>query len=263
MRLSNFERIKYGKEDDGVVDEYSRQDIIYRVFLGDRQVWERTAEEQSESWVATNSVTTTWKIERDFTLDTVTAATSITGSISWGDNDYSTWRSGNTISHQYTTEGFYDITLNCTSFLPNATLGRIAERNDGGEGNNYIVRVILGLIPFDTHRLNSTVGVFENITTITTVIVPAGITEIPQRLFYNTSIGTLELPESLETIGDYAFVSNNISSIKVPDTVSHFGEKCLGFGTNGRVIDNLQFFCKKDSSADIYAKNNGITPIYS
>lgn len=265
MRLDNFGTIGYGKEDEEEIDELERTDIIYRVFLGDRQVWEKVEEEEDTSVKASKKIITTWKIVKEFNLANVTAATSITGTIDWGDNDTDNWRSGNNYYHSYVTEGIYNITLNCKSFLENATIGQIRESTNHGylEFENTLIGVTMGLIPFNEHLLGyENLGVFENITTIKEVIVPKGIKEVPKRLFYNTSFEELELPSGLEKIGDYAFVSNKVKTIKVPSSVSNFGVHCLGYNTDGDIVNDLSFKCSRGSAADAYATANGIVPIY-
>ena len=64
MRISNSKYIYWGKEDASEEDA-SRQDIIHRIYLGDRQVWEKPEEDITEITDLSNSITTTWKIVKD------------------------------------------------------------------------------------------------------------------------------------------------------------------------------------------------------
>ena len=192
MRLKDFGQIAYGKEDADAPRE-TRTDIIYRVFLGDRQIWERIETDDS-SLTASDKVVFTWDIQNDFLLDRVTETTVITGQIEWGDNDADSWRSGNSnYFHSYTTEGIYNITLNCKNYLETATISQVKEINhykNSEETRNTLIGVTLGKIPFsepNSGKLNGNRGVFQGISTIKEVIIPAGSAPVAKYLFKDCS----------------------------------------------------------------------------
>lgn len=84
-------------------------------------------------------------------------------------------------------------------------------------------------------------------TTLTEVVIPANVTEIPAKAFYyiselcslklpaglkkigdgafwgNANLQSVELPESLEEIGDAAFRESGLTSITIPGNVKHLG----------------------------------------
>lgn len=259
MRLTNFKQIRYGKDDEEL-DENARKDIIYRVFLGDRQVWEK-AEDEIEDLSANNKIVTTWNIVDDFNLANTTEVTAITGEIDWGDYSSEDWRSGNGgYFHQYVTEGNYNITLNCKNSLTNSSIGQIKEINHYSLGapTNTLIGVTLSLVPFSEHLLNDdTKGVFEDRTTIVTVKIPKGIIRIPQRLFYNTSFEELNFPEQNDTltIGNYALVSNELKKVYSYNNDLVIGTKGLGYNTDGTFMTDVDYYCNENSSLYNYVIN--------
>ena len=200
MRLSNCKQVFYGKEDPDA-EMMERKDIIYQIFLGDRQVWERTSDEGTEK--ASNKITTTWRITNDLTLKSLTESTIITGKVNWGDSSVDNWRSGEFNIHYYVDSGLYDITFDCELIkeLPYgqvAAISRIEEYNPGGTSTNELIGVTLGKVPFASHRLDDdSKGVFEDVLTIESIVVPQGVTKIPQRLFYNTSFEEIVIPAAI------------------------------------------------------------------
>ena len=258
MRLTDFGQISYGKESNDIPDTL-RKDIIYRAFLGDRQVWEKTVDNREDTSASYNIITE-WHIVNDFVLDKVTDVTSITGFINWGDNDEDDWRSGNVgYFHHYVTEGKYKITLKCKNYLPAAKIAQIVEANHYSTGDlrNELIGVTLSLMPFADYRLDTNKGVFEDVTTITNITIPIGITRIPPRLFCNTSFEELYFPKQDDSlvIEDYAFVSNNVKKITVPKNVTSIGTRALGYTTGGGVVADLSYYCYAGSVGYDYAKN--------
>lgn len=47
-------------------------------------------------------------------------------------------------------------------------------------------------------------------TNISTVLLPLGLTAIPNRAFYQAAITSIYIPETVQTIGEYAFISVNL-----------------------------------------------------
>jgi hypothetical protein len=261
--------LRFGKEDSDK-DEIERRDIIYQVYLGDRQIWERSTDE--DSVVADKFLTVTWHIVKDITLKSTSEATSMVGTIDWGDNSIDNWRSGLSNTHNYFLEGDYNINFFCKNMLDEAAIARVEEYLPyTTEYKNELIGVTIGTLPIADHRLGDiTKGVFEDITTIKNITVAVGATEVPKRAFYNTSFETLTIPaarfseeeeEKLITIGERAFVSNDVKTIRVESNRIDIGTQGLGYGTNGLVVDDLKFYCYENSPAWNYAISNGITPI--
>ena len=271
MRLSDCKQVFYGKEDPDA-EMMERKDIIYQIFLGDRQVWERTSDEGTEK--ASNKITTTWRITNDLTLKSLTESTIITGKVNWGDSSVDDWRSGEFNIHYYVDSGLYNITFDCELIkdLPYgqvAAISRIEEYNPGGTSTNELIGVTLGKVPFAEHRLdNNSKGVFEDVLTIESIVVPQGVTQIPDRLFFNTSFEEIVIPaaigdnnEELEiNIGQYAFVSNAARKIRIESKNTVIGNYAFGYKTDGTLIDNLIYQCYENTNAYNYAIDNGITP---
>lgn len=269
MRLSNYQMLRFGKEDSDK-DEIERRDIIYQVYLGDRQIWERSTDE--DSIVADKFLTVTWHIVKDITLKSTSEATSMVGTIDWGDNSIDNWRSGLSNTHNYFLEGDYNINFFCNNMLDDAAIARVEEYSPYvTEYKNELIGVTVGTLPIAENRLGSAIkGVFEDITTIKSIIIAVGATNVPQRAFYNTGFETLTIPaarmteeeeEKQITIGDYAFVSNDVKTIRVESNNIIIGTKGLGYGTNGLVVDGLKFYCYENSPAWNYATERGMNPI--
>ena len=260
MRLTEFGQIALGKEEPLAL-ESERKDIIHRVFLGDRQVWERTVFD-IPAGTASFDIVTTWDIKTDFLLDRCTDVTSIVGLINWGDSDEDDWRSGNAnYYHHYDTEGEYNISLNCKGFIENASIAQIKEVNHytSGEVRNELIGVTLSLMPFSNHKLGyNNRGVFEDVLTIRRVTIPMGIEAVPDRLFFNTSFQTLNFPEQENNIiiGNNSFASNVLEEIVVNGDIEVSGkEKPLGFTTSGSPKSDIVFKCKHNTNAAAYAIN--------
>ena len=266
MRLSDYRQIFYGKEDPEKED-LERKDIVYQVYLGDRQVWERTSDE--DTTLASNKITTTWYIAKDLTLKNVTDATTMTGTLDWGDGSIDDWRSGEYYTHYYTMEGEYNITFDCTAQKSNASAAQIAEYGAQSGGANKLIGVTLSKIPFSDHVLGDvSKGVFEDVTTIEAITVPSGVIYIPPRLFYNTSFETLTIPAAFDeeeneleiTVGANAFVSDSAQRIRIESKSMVIGNNAFGYDTEGNIVEDLVFECYANSPAYTYAINNNITP---
>ena len=271
MRLSDCKQVFYGKEDPDA-EMMERKDIIYQIFLGDRQVWERTSDEGTEK--ASNKITTTWRITNDLTLKSLTESTIIIGKVNWGDSSVDDWRSGEFNIHYYVDSGLYDITFDCELIkeLPYgqvAAISRIEEYNPGGTSTNELIGVTLGKVSFASHRLDDdSKGVFEDVLTIESIVVPQGVTKIPQRLFYNTSFEEIVIPaaigeddEELQIdIGAYAFTSNTAKKVRIESKNTVIGNYAFGYKTDGTLVNDLIYQCYENTNAYNYAINNGITP---
>lgn len=134
-------------------------------------------------------------------------------------------------------------------------------------------------------------GAFEHCSNLTEVTIPSSLKSLSSGVFDScSSLQSVSLPDSLELIDSRAFVQcSSLQSIIIPESVTFIGnsaflgchnlqtvtisgnpeieEKCFGF-----VYDNIRseywllegftLHCIKDSSADEYAKANGITTQY-
>jgi hypothetical protein len=76
---------------------------------------------------------------------------------------------------------------------------------------------------------------FQQMGSLTTVVIQDGITSLPTQAFYNNfnkSIVNLSLPNSLITIGDAAFFGAGISTLEIPDSVTSIGSQAFSETTN-------------------------------
>lgn len=62
---------------------------------------------------------------------------------------------------------------------------------------------------------------------ITSVALPANLSQLGDYAFYGNAIQTLNLPTTLTKIGDDAFNGNNIDSVFIPNTVKTIGANCF------------------------------------
>ena len=138
-----------------------------------------------------------------------------------------------------------------------------------GDGGKMLVQANIGMIvawpsmegdveiPEDVFALAP--QFFAGNTTITSVILPSGITYLPEGLFSTcanlqqvdirgnvttigrfafrdcTSLTTIELPESLQTIGYQAFMQSGLTSITIPRNVRAYAEES---GNGSRAFDS-------------------------
>lgn len=68
---------------------------------------------------------------------------------------------------------------------------------------------------------------FMSCTSLTRVVLPSGITELPEGVFYNTKITSIELPEGLETIGHQALGATKLTSVHLPSTLTFINDKAF------------------------------------
>ena len=82
------------------------------------------------------------------------------------------------------------------------------------------------VIPEDAALTAFSAGTFAN-TAIREIRIPAGITELPERMFFGCeSLADVTFAENskLTIIGAYAFAESGLASLDIPDSVSEFGE---------------------------------------
>jgi hypothetical protein len=274
----NLSDIRFGKENVEVSEE-NRHDIIYRVILGDRIIWERQEPVKVIKNYGKNTVFT-WKINKPngtFSLGNCTEVTTMTGYIDWGDGGVTEkWRSGNGgYEHYYNGIDEYNIVLKVTKdnkhFFSGAKIGRVEDFSLPDIVNdekiyNELIAVRMGNIPFDNNRLYiENKGVLEDYISLKKLYFCKTVDNIsiPNRFCYNTSITDLTIPENVSSVGARAIVyggseNNNETIIWVKGDTT-IGEQGLGYQVSGNLINNLKICCKPNSPAAIYASNNGLT----
>lgn len=98
-----------------------------------------------------------------------------------------------------------------------------------------------------------------------TIVIPDTVKIIGSYAFcYSDDVVAVEIPNSVEVIGSGAFVGDpKLKKITVPDSVKEMDDCGLGFNTddnNKKVkIQDFKMYCKKDSAAENYAKDNGFS----
>lgn len=280
MRLSDTKYIYFGKETG---ERYSRHDIIYHVFLGDREVWTKQDDEEEIALklpYRENSIGLIWEVavttnntNATLSLHKMTDATTIVGTVEWGDGTIEKWRSGQTMEHTYSSNGLYLMWLNREAALFDARIGRIEKRVDSAV---KLVGVVLGGLKLRSKRYNDEDRpndedkrtIFQG-SDVTNVYVPYGVTEIPDRLFYNCPLHSIVFGEGeRETtseesivIGEEAFVASDsgeytISEITMYNKFDTIKDRAIGYKINGGNIGKITNFtitCYGGSAAEAYA----------
>ena len=133
------------------------------------------------------------------------------------------------------------------------------------EVNGYTVTGISGWSgkPTNSHPLGVITGAFKNSKTIKTVVIPDTVKYIDDESFYGcTALESVTFGNGVEEIGDYAFENcTSLSKVYIPVSVKKIGAEAFGytFGSELTLNKNFSMTCAKDSAAEKYAKENGIT----
>uniref|UniRef100_UPI003FEF1673 fibronectin type III domain-containing protein n=1 Tax=Ruminococcus bicirculans (ex Wegman et al. 2014) TaxID=1160721 RepID=UPI003FEF1673 len=133
------------------------------------------------------------------------------------------------------------------------------------EVNGYTVTGISGWSgkPTSSHPLGVITGAFKNNKTIKTVVIPDTVKYIDDESFYGcTALESVMFGNGVEEIGDYAFENcTSLSKVYIPVSVKKIGAEAFGytFGSELTLNKNFSMTCAKDSAAEKYAKENGIT----
>ena len=89
---------------------------------------------------------------------------------------------------------------------------------------------------------------FYGCTSLDTVSIPDGITEIATHVFYNSSINNITIPQTITNIGSYVFAQcQNLSEIDIPASVTVISDHLFSGCINLKEID------LKDGLTTIYA----------
>lgn len=133
------------------------------------------------------------------------------------------------------------------------------------ELNGYTITGISGWSgkPTNSHPLGAITGAFKNNKTIKTVVIPDTVKYIDDESFYGcTALESVTFGNGVEEIGDYAFENcTSLSKVYIPVSVKKIGAEAFGytFGSELTLNKNFSMTCAKDSAAEKYAKENGIT----
>ena len=89
------------------------------------------------------------------------------------------------------------------------------------------------------------------------VEIPYGVSEICDSAFGNcTQLYEITIPDTVRKIGDHAFFTAGLKSVYIPEGTT-LGYEAFGYSMGGKITD-LVIYCRKDSWAENYAKNNDI-----
>lgn len=265
-------KVNFGKENEELSEDI-RHDIIHRIYLGDREIWEKTKPTTVVKNYGTNTVMT-WKINKtngEFIFGNCTEVTTMTGSIDWGDGaKTNNWRSGNGgYTHYFNSLGEHDIVLRISeeNYYKGGKIGAIKdfslpETVDGQTVKNELIAIRLGKIPFDNHRLyENDKGVLEEYTSLKKIYFCKSedfqIT-IPPKFCYKTGITDIVIQDNVIGVGAQAIVYTGDSedaTIWIKDDCG-IGEQGLGCKISYNTIrpfNNLVFYCKPDTNAEDYA----------
>jgi hypothetical protein len=145
--------------------------------------------------------------------------------------DRTTATSNRSSGGQTTPESDFTVTLTGDS------KGVVITAYNGNAKNVVIPATIQGLpvrvIGFITVKLISGRGAFESNRTITSVVIPEGVTNIDFRAFHGcTSLSSVTLPSTLEIIENAAFSGcSSLKSITLPKNLSKIGQ--VAFASTG------------------------------
>ena len=92
-----------------------------------------------------------------------------------------------------------------------------------------------GVITFSGELTSIGDWAFNEISTLTSISIPASVTSIGDHAFNYTNITAVTIPASVTTIGDYAFSYTNITAVTIPASVTTIGDEafsnCSGLNT--------------------------------
>ena len=100
---------------------------------------------------------------------------------------------------------------------------------------------------------------FGGCTSLTSIEIPDSVTIISEKAFYNcSSLTSIKIPQEVTSIGNEAFYGcSSLTSIEIPSGVTSIGENVFD-----GCSDNLAIYVAKDSYAERYLINNGISYEY-
>ena len=96
---------------------------------------------------------------------------------------------------------------------------------------------------------------FSGCRSLESVVIPTGVTEIRDYAFEDcSSLASIEIPSSVKRIGTRAFRGcSGLTTITIPASVKTLEDDIFN-GCNNQ----LKIYCRSDSEAETYAKNNGL-----
>ncbi len=94
--------------------------------------------------------------------------------------------------------------------------------------------------------------------------IPDSVITIGNYAFYGSeNLTSVNIPDTVKTIGDEAFYNcTDLKYIEIPSSVKIIGERAFGYWSmedSDSKVDEFIVYGKKDSQAQVYAKNNGFT----
>lgn len=116
-------------------------------------------------------------------------------------------------------------------------------------------------------------GVFRECSNLISCKLSKGLQLIDKYAFYGTALTSIEIPEGVTAIGKCAFLGTKLTEVEIPDSVRTIEEQAFG-KVNAKICGMSTAFGKSafaagsvlsvlaDSSAETYAKANGLTVTY-
>lgn len=89
---------------------------------------------------------------------------------------------------------------------------------------------------------------FDGVSNITKVILPANVTTLPDYMFANSGIQEVELPTSLTAIPKHMFDGSGITKIEIPASVTSIGENAFA---NTYALDSVTFLPASDGTTEL------------
>ncbi|MCL1810388.1 MAG: leucine-rich repeat protein [Clostridiales bacterium] len=104
-------------------------------------------------------------------------------------------------------------------------------------------------------------GMFNGCTSLTSMTVPEGVTELPNYVFYRSSLQAVALPSTLKTIGSSAFANcTGLISVKLPDSVTTIGSNAFQNCSN---LSSINYPTRLESVGSVYGMFDGCTSLTS
>lgn len=219
---NDFEVSEHG----GIIEVETLTNIDLEVLIPENIDWVHQQKQTSGTKALTNTKIT-FKIDKNINFRSRACLITI--------ND-----SENTIKETITLkqEGISEVNLTTpgtlNSLFTEEEKQNIEKLTISGTLNEYDIltlKQMLSLKYLNMTNVNNTIlpnRAFENNQTINEILLPEGLQEIPEYLFYRSRVTKCDLPENIKIIGDYSFYYTPIKgTLRIPSSVQKIGKSAF------------------------------------